>query len=141
MFQSLGNIERASLNIATQWKPNSNLSIFLEGFETQKFQFAPTMVDVLLQYICPDPAKDTVYPGTNIVSHSVSSCYDLTSIQDRHSSENTMQIASGFDYAASDNWEVTGEVDVTLSSAKTFGYVVDDTYNIPTDGLADHQQL
>ena len=93
------------------------------------------MVDVLLQYVCPDPSQDTVYPGTNIISKSVSSCYNLTSDQDRHVKENTAQLASGADWAINDNWDVTSEVDVTLSEFETVGYVVDDTYNIPHDGL------
>lgn len=135
VFQTLGKIERGSLNLSAQWRPSSNLTVFAEGFDTLMDSYQPVNVVVELKYICPDPAQDTVYPGTNVVSKSVSSCYNLTSMQDRLSHENTLQLASGFDWGATENWEITGEVNETLSSNKTLGYVVDDTYNIPQDGL------
>jgi TonB-dependent receptor len=135
LYQQLGGITRASLVLSSQWKPQSNLQFYAEGFYTALRQQSPVMVDVLLQYVCPDPSKDTVYPGTNIISKSVSSCYNLTSDQDRHVKENTTQLAAGVDWAVTDNWDITSEVDTTLSESRTLGYVVDDTYNIPTDGL------
>lgn len=98
LYETLGQIARGSLVISSQWKPSSNLQLYAEGFYTQMRNAQPVMVDVKLQYVCPDPSQDTVYPGTNIISKSVSSCYNLTSNQDRHSSEDTIQLASGLDW-------------------------------------------
>ena len=135
LYQTLGQISRGSLVMSAQWKPSSNIQVFAEGFYTQMRNAQPVMVDVKLQYVCPDPSQDTVYPGTNIISKSVSSCYNLTSNQDRHSSEDTIQLASGADWAVNNDWEITSEVDVTQSTGKTGAIIVDDTYNIPHDGL------
>jgi len=133
--QTLGHIQRGSLVLSAQWKPSNNVQFYAEGFATQMVNAQPVLVDVKLQYICPDPSQDSVYPGTNIISKSVSSCYNLTSNQDRHSSETTTQLASGVDWAVTDNWEVTSEADVTLSKSRVAAIIVDDTYNIPHDGL------
>ena len=135
LYQRNGSIERASLNLSGQWRPIDSLEIFMEGFYTRKRQEAPTDVDVLLQYVCPDPAQDTVYSGTNIVSKSVSSCYNLTSDQDSRSKEDTFQGATGITWNLSDHFMVKSEFDATLSNAFSTNYIPDDTFNIPTDGL------
>jgi TonB-dependent receptor len=135
LYQRQGFIERASLNLSSQWKPADNLLVYAETFYTRLRNEQPVFVDVLLQYVCPDPAMDAVYSGTNVVSKSVSSCYNLTSMQDRHSKEDTWQIAAGADWYVDDNLHLSTEVDVTGSKSLTIGLIPDDTYNIPTDGL------
>lgn len=135
LYERLGYIERASMNLSSQWKPTDNVVVYAEAFYTRLRNQQPVSVDVLLQYVCPDPAQDAVYSGTNVVSKSVSSCYNLTSMQDRHSKEDTYQIASGVDWYVNDNLHLSSEVDVTGSKSLTIGLIPDDTYNIPTDGL------
>lgn len=135
LYERLGYIERASMNLSSQWKPTNNLVVYAETFYTRLRNQQPVSVDVLLQYVCPDPGQDTVYSGTNVVSKSVSSCYNLTSMQDRRSKEDTWQIATGAEWFVDENLHLSTEVDVTGSKSLTIGLIPDDTYNIPTDGL------
>ncbi len=135
LYESLGHIERASLVLSSQWKPTAGVQVYAEGFYTRQRSVQPVMVDVVLNYVCPDTAKTSVYPGTNIVSQSVSGCFSLTSMQDRHTNEDTFQFASGVDWAVNSNFEVTSEIDVTASKAITQAIILDDTYNLPADGL------
>lgn len=135
LYESLGNIERGSMVLSSQWKPAAGIEVYAEGFYTRQRQKAPVMVDVVLNYVCNDPAKSSVYSGTNIVSQSVSGCFSLTSNQDRHTNEDTFQFASGVDWALTNNWEITSEVDATLSKQNVQAIILDDTYNLPPDGL------
>jgi len=135
LYEQLGHIERASMVLSSQWKPSNNVSVYAEGFYTRQRSSQPVMVDVVLNYVCPDMAKTSVYPGTNIVSQSVSGCFSLTSMQDRHTNEDTFQGATGVDWAVTNNWEITSELDSTVSKQITQAIILDDTYNLPPDGL------
>ena len=135
MYETMGQIARANIVVSGQWKPSSNVQVYAEGYYTRLRNTQPVYVNVLLNYILPNPSASTVYPGTNIVSKSVSGGYSLTSDQDRKSNEDTFQGATGVDWAVTNNWEITSEVDMTLSKGSTVGIILDDTYNLPTDGM------
>ena len=136
LFQRNGSIERASLNLATQWKPSANLEIFAEAFYTRLRQKAPSFVDVKLRSNCPDAAASTVYSGTNIVQTGKSGCYSLTSEQDRRNKEDTLQMAAGADWLVADNFTIKSELDVTQSKVLSTNIIPDTAYNYPADATS-----
>lgn len=135
LFQRDGSIERASLNLATQWKPVPELEVFAEAFYSRLRQKAPAFVDVKLRSNCPDAAVSTVFSGTNIVATGASGCYSLTSEQDRRNKEDTLQMAAGTNWVASDNFIVKTELDVTMSKVLSTNYIPDTAYNYAADAF------
>ena len=136
LFQRNGSIERASLNLATQWKPIENLDIFAEAFYSRLRQKAPSFVDVKLRSNCPDAAASTVFSGSNIVATGKSGCYSLTSEQDRRNKEDTFQIAAGADWLVNDHLTLKTELSATISKVLSINIIPDTAYNYPADGFS-----
>jgi len=136
LFQRDGSLERASLDVSGQWRPNANIDVFAEAFYTRLRQKAPSFVDVKLRSNCPDAAASTVFTGTNIVATGKSGCYSLTSEQDRRNKEDTLQMAAGADWQVTDNFTLKAEVDATTSKVMTINIIPDTAYNYPADGFS-----
>ena len=121
---------------SAQWKPSTIHSILRRGLLYPLAAAGAGDGGRASAIYLPRSQPGSVYPGTNIISKSVSGCYNLTSDQDRHANENTFQLASGSD------WAVDGQLGDHQRS-RLHGsprqqdptIVVDDTYNIPHDGL------
>jgi iron complex outermembrane receptor protein len=127
LFQRDGSVERASFNLAAQWKPVQEVEVFAEAFYSRLRNKSPAFVDVKLRGNCPDAAASTVYTGTNIVQSGASGCYSLTSEQDRRNKEDTLQMATGASWVASDNF--------TISKVLSTNYIPDTAYNYGNDGF------
>jgi TonB-dependent receptor len=135
LFQRDGSIERASINLSSQWKPTQGLQFYAEMFYSRLRQKAPAFVDVKLRSNCPDAAASTVFAGTNIVESGASGCYSLTSEQDRRNKEDTMQFATGGDWTVHDHFTVTAEIDATISNVKSTNYIPDTAYDYGADAF------
>jgi TonB-dependent receptor len=122
-------IERSALNVSTQWRPNESFDFFGEFFYTRLRNEAPNQVNVFLLGTCPNLAETKPFPGTNVVQIAPSGCYGLTSVQDRHSTEDTYQFATGGKWYVSENLTFDGEFDYTHSENNTDAAIMDAQYN------------
>jgi iron complex outermembrane receptor protein len=122
-------IERSALNVSTQWRPNESFEAFGEFFYSRLRNEAPNQVNVFLLGTCPNAAETKPFPGTNVVQIAPSGCYGLTSVQDRHSREDTYQIATGAKWYVNENLTLDGEFDYTHSKNNTDAVIVDAQYN------------
>jgi len=61
----LGDRERTAATIATQWSPNANTDVYLEGIYTRYRNPNSNDFFVGLPWICANPATATVFPNTN----------------------------------------------------------------------------
>ena len=122
-------VERAALNVSAQWRPNDSMEFFTEYFYSRLRNQAPNQVNVFLLGTCPNAAASSPFPGTNVGQTLVSGCYGLTSIQDRHTEEDTYQIASGGKWDVNDRLTLDGEFDYTHSKDMTTAFIPDAQYN------------
>jgi iron complex outermembrane receptor protein len=129
----LGNRERTAATIATQWSPNSNTDVYLEGIYTRYRNPNNNDFFVGLPWICANPATATVFPNTNEVKTVTGGCYDLTSDQSFVPKTDTYQVASGVTWTG-DSVKFTSEIDITTSRFSQNGYILDTQYNPPPDG-------
>jgi iron complex outermembrane recepter protein len=129
----LGNRERIAATVATQWSPNSNTEVYLEGLYTRYRNPNSNDFFVGLPWICANPATATVFPGTNEVKTVTGGCYDLTSDQSFVPKTDTFQVASGVTWTG-DSVKFTSEIDFTTSRYSQNGYILDTQYNPPPDG-------
>ncbi|MGH9299492.1 MAG: TonB-dependent receptor, partial [Acidimicrobiales bacterium] len=129
----LGNRERTSVDLSTQWSPNANTEFYAEGFYTRYRN--PNYDDffVGLPWICANPSTATVFPGTDETKTVTGGCYDLTSDQSFVPKSETYQIAIGGTWTG-DRVKFTNEVDYTNSHFSQTGYILDTQYNPPSDG-------
>jgi TonB-dependent receptor len=128
-----GDRERTAATISTQWAPNSNTEVYLEGFYTRYRDPNNNDFFVGLPWICANPATATVFPGTNEVKTVNGGCYDLTSDQSFVPKTDTYQAASGLTWTG-DTVKFTTEVDFTTSRFSQNGYILDTQYNPPPNG-------
>ncbi len=129
----LGDRERTAATIATQWSPNSNTDVYLEGIYTRYRNPNNNDFFVGLPWICANPATATVFPNTNEVKTVTGGCYDLTSDQSFVPKTDTYQVASGVTWTG-DSVKFTSEIDFTTSRFSQNGYILDTQYNPPPDG-------
>jgi iron complex outermembrane receptor protein len=129
----LGDRERTAATIATQWSPNANTEVYLEGIYTRYRNPNNNDFFVGLPWICANPATATVFPNTNEVKTVTGGCYDLTSDQSFVPKTDTYQVASGVTWTG-DSVKFTSEIDFTTSRFSQNGYILDTQYNPPPDG-------
>jgi iron complex outermembrane recepter protein len=129
----LGDRERTAATIATQWAPNANTEVYLEGIYTRFRNPNNDDFFVGLPWICANPATATVFPGTNEVKTLTGGCYDLTSDQSFVPKTETYQVASGVTWTG-ESVKFTSEVDFTTSRFSQEGVILDTQYNPPPDG-------
>lgn len=122
-------INRQALNVSTQWRPNESLEFFGEFFYSRLRNEAPNQVNVFLLGTCPNAAETKPFPGTNAVMIAPSGCYGLTSVQDRHTREDTYQIATGGKWHVNEALTIDGEFDYTHSKNNTDAAIMDAQYN------------
>ena len=128
-----GDRERTAATISTQWAPNSNTEVYLEGFYTRYRNPNNNDFFVGLPWICANPATATVFPGTNEVKTVTGGCYDLTSDQSFVPKTDTYQAATGLTWTG-DSVKFTTEFDFTTSRFSQTGYILDTQYNPPPNG-------
>ncbi|HEY2780396.1 MAG TPA: TonB-dependent receptor [Steroidobacteraceae bacterium] len=128
-----GDRERTAATIATQWSPNANTEVYLEGIYTRYRNPNNNDFFVGLPWICANPATATVFPGTNEVKTVTGGCYDLTSDQSFVPKTDTYQVASGLTWTG-ESVKFTSEIDFTTSRFSQNGYILDTQYNPPPDG-------
>lgn len=131
------SIERAALNASAQWRPNDKMEFFSELFYSRLRNQAPNQVNVFLLGTSPNNAASQPFPGTNVGQILTSGGYGLTSIQDRHTDEDTYQIATGGKWDVNDRLTFDGEFDYTHSKDNTTAYIPDAQYNYgsPLNGV------
>lgn len=129
----LGNRQRTSVDLVTQWSPNANTELYAEGFYTRYRNNNYNDFFVGLPWICANPATATVFPGTNEVKTVTGGCYDLTSDQSFVPKTDTYQIAIGGTWTG-DRVKFTSEVDYTNSHFSQTGYILDTEYYPPPNG-------
>jgi len=129
----LGNRQRTSVDLSTQWRPNSRTELYAEGFYTGYRNDNYDDFFVGLPWICANPSTATVFPGTDEVKTVTGGCYDLTSDQSFVPKTDTYQAAIGGAWTG-DNVKFTTEVDYTNSHFSQDGYILDTQYNPPPDG-------
>lgn len=122
-------IERSAVNVSAQWRPNESVEFFADYFYTRLRNEAPNQVNVFLLGTCPNAAETKPFPGTNVVQIAPSGCYGLTSIQDRHSLEDTYQISTGGKWYATERLTLDGEFAYTHSENNTDAAIMDAQYN------------
>lgn len=129
----LGDRKRTSVDLATQWRPNSSTELYAEGFYSGYRNDNNNDFFVGLPWICANPATATVFPGTDEVKTVTAGCYDLTSDQSFVPKTDTYQAAIGGSWTG-DRVKFTTEVDYTNSHFSQDGYILDTEYNPPPDG-------
>jgi TonB-dependent receptor len=122
-------IERSSLNVSGQWRPNDRMEFFGEVFYARLRNQAPNQVNVFLLGTCPNAAESKPFPGTNVVQVAVNGCYGLTSLQDRRTDEDTYQIATGGKWEVTDRLTMDGEFNYTHSKDRVYAIIIDGQYN------------
>ena len=121
-----GARERASANLSTQWRPNSNTEVFAELFYTRYRN--PNGEDFLIGL--PGDSPSSAYTsvtdpsGTKELKTETICCFNLTSDQSFHDSTNTYQAATGATWTG-ENLTLSTELDYTDSSYKRVGAIVD----------------
>ena len=135
--QNRGTIKRKTLNGSLQWRPSDTLQGYVDYFYAGLNQFSGGDVNVILMSVCPsmDPTKNKAFPGTNIGQVLPSGCYGLTSMQGGKNTENTHQIATGFDWNPTDRLKVKVQGNYTTSKAESDAAIVDAQYNYGADGV------
>jgi TonB-dependent receptor len=129
----LGNRQRTSVDLSTQWRPNSSTELYAEAFYTGYRNNNNDDFFVGLPWICANPATATVFPGTDEVKTVTGGCYDLTSDQSFVPKTDTYQAAIGAAWTG-DNVKFTTEVDLTNSHFSQDGYILDTQYSPPPNG-------
>ena len=129
----LGNRQRTSVDLSTQWRPNSQTELYAEGFYTGYRNNNNDDFFVGLPWICANPATATVFPGTDEVKTVTAGCYDLTSDQSFVPKTDTYQTAVGGTWTG-DRVTLTTEVDYTNSHFSQDGYILDTQYAPPANG-------
>ena len=122
-------INRQALNVSAQWRPNESFEAFGEFFYSRLRNEAPNQVNVFLLGTCPNSAETKPFPGTNVVQYAPSGCYGLTSVQDRHSREDTYQLVGGGKWYVNDQLTFDGEFNYTHSKNNTDAAIMDAQYN------------
>ena len=122
-------INRQALNVSLQWRPNESFEAFGEFFYSRLRNEAPNQVNVFLLGTCPNAAETKPFPGTNVVQIAPSGCYGLTSVQDRHTREDTYQLVAGGKWYVNDQLTFDGEFNYTNSNNNTDAIIVDAQYN------------
>ena len=122
-------INRQALNVSAQWRPNESFEAFGEFFYSRLRNEAPNQVNVFLLGTCPNSAETKPFPGTNVVQYAPSGCYGLTSVQDRHSREDTYQLVAGSKWYVNDQLTFDGEFNYTHSKNNTDAAIMDAQYN------------
>ena len=133
-----GARERASANLSTQWRPNSNTEVYAEVFFTRYRN--PNGEDFLIGLPGDSPSSAftsvTDPSGTKELKTETICCFNLTSNQAFHDSTNTYQAATGVTWTG-DNLTLSSELDYTYSKYKRLGVIVDtaifDTANFDTN--------
>jgi TonB-dependent receptor len=131
----LGNRQRTSVDLSTQWRPNSSTELYAEGFYTGYRNNNYDDFFVGLPWICANPATATVFPGTDEVKTVTAGCYDLTSDQSFVPKTDTYQTAIGGTWTGS-RVKFTTEVDYTNSHFSQDGYILDTEYYPPANGYS-----
>jgi TonB-dependent receptor len=129
----LGNRQRTSVDLSTQWRPNSSTELYAEGFYTGYRNNNNDDFFVGLPWICANPATATVFPGTDEVKTVTGGCYDLTSDQSFVPKTDTYQTAVGGTWTG-DRVTFTTEVDYTNSHFSQDGVILDTQYSPPPNG-------
>jgi iron complex outermembrane receptor protein len=122
-------INRQALNVSAQWRPNESFEAYSEFFYSRLRNEAPNQVNVFLLGTCANNAETKPFPGTNVVQIAPSGCYGLTSVQDRHTEEDTYQAVAGGKWYVNDQLTFDGEFDYTHSKNNTTAIIVDAQYN------------
>jgi TonB-dependent receptor len=122
-------IDRKALNVSAQWRPNDSFEAYGEFFYSRLRNEAPNQVNVFLLGTCPNNAETKPFPGTNAVQIAPSGCYGLTSVQDRHTREDTYQAVAGGKWYVNDKLTFDGEFNYTHSKNNTDAIIVDAQYN------------
>ncbi|HWF97621.1 MAG TPA: TonB-dependent receptor [Steroidobacteraceae bacterium] len=131
----LGNRQRTSVDLSTQWRPNSRTELYAEGFYTGYRNDNYDDFFVGLPWICANPATATVFPGTDEVKTVTAGCYDLTSNQSFVPKTDTYQAAIGGTWTG-ERVKFTTEVDYTNSHFSQDGYILDSEYYPPPNGYS-----
>ncbi len=121
-----GARERASVNLSTQWRPNSDTEVFAEVFYTRYRN--PNGEDFLigLPGDSSSSAFTTVTDPNGLLEMKTESicCFNLTSNQSFRDSTNTYQAATGVTWTGQD-LTLSSELDYTDSAYKRTGVIVD----------------
>jgi TonB-dependent receptor len=133
-----GGRERASANLATQWRPNSDTEVYAEVFYTRYRN--PNGEDFLIGLPGDSPSSAYTYvtdpSGTKELKTETICCFNLTSNQSFRDATNTYQAATGVTWTGS-NLTLSSEFDYTYSAYKRIGAIVDsaifDTANFDTN--------
>jgi TonB-dependent receptor len=129
IYQNNGKVERAALDLSGQWKPTADLQAFMEVFYTRLRNSVNADVFVGQDGACDNSARDTVFPGTNLLQEEYAGCFAITSNQPQHSKEDTWQAATGADWNVTDNFKLSTEFSATVSKDASRTPVLDDYFN------------
>jgi len=127
----LGNRQRLSANLSTQWAPTANTEFYVEGFYTRYRNPNNDDFFVGLPWLGANAATATVFPGTDEVRTVTAGGYDLTSDQAYVPKTDTYQLATGGKWTG-DNIKATTEVDYTYSRFTQEGIILDTEYYPPS---------
>lgn len=126
---------RTALNLAVQWRPNSDLQFYAEGMSTHYLNTSATDFFVGLPYAGAVNSV-TNFPGTNIMhSMSSSNVFTIDSTQALWADTLTEQGAIGGTWHISPSWQLDSEYARTISTYKWANPILDTRTTVPSVGV------
>lgn len=128
-----GDRKRMAYNGSFQWRPASNLEVYVDGLYTQYKNRYDTdyFVGLPKAGVVTSVTPDADYPSL-ASGVTVRDAYTITSNQAYKDKTTTYQINGGLKYDADDNTTISTELTYNRSKLKNRNMIVDTSFNAPT---------